>query len=204
MRVSQRATDGYEQHGNATDRFFTPQLDLTFVFVLTCACLLLRCQERRRGLQRFLTDLAAMPSPVCEDPVISQFLLCSAREWEALSASLAHAHGLGGVKGTAGAAWSFTRGLFNSMVRPNAGAESHAHDEHHDAAQASSSHHEALREHYDLMHENFEAIVLAEKELAEAWMELYAGFEISGQWRIDALGLCATAMQAVRRCVDVH
>lgn len=132
--------------------------------------------ERRRGLQRFLSDLSALPPPLCEEFVIMQFLLYSTVDWEATMMHLQNTHGIGSVKAMGGAAWSFTSKLFNNMVRTN---EDHSHDAFYAAQKESAEHHASLRDTYDYFNSKSSALLEAERNIAEQWLRFMPDFDLA-------------------------
>lgn len=132
---------------------------------------------RRRGLQRFLRELALMPNTVSEDRRILDFLLLPTQSWEATMNALQHTHRMGpSVKSH----WivQSTMSFVNQIMKDPA-LEDHTHDPHHTVSEESQSFHAQLQKQYEHLHTQVENIAVCEHEFAEAWMGWYEGFEQS-------------------------
>jgi hypothetical protein len=137
---------------------------------------------RRRGLQRFLLDLSRDPT-LSKEKLVTDFLLSSPRDWEAISAAAIQTHHMGGAKNSWLVQGTMSLGskLLANIKGDEDTTEKYAHDEHHRASVESGMLHQQLHTLYDHLNTQVDAVVEAEKELAEAWMEWYGGFEVSDE-----------------------
>lgn len=136
--------------------------------------------QRQRGLQRFLLDLSRSKT-LAEERLVTDFLVASTREWETISTSAQQLHNMGStgrwlLQGT----MNLTSKLLTSMGK-NTHPESHTHDEHYHTSIESGIYHQQLNLQYDHLNTMFDTIVAQEKELSEAWLNWYVGFEEQGQ-----------------------
>jgi len=166
-------------------------------------------QQRRRGLLRFLQEVALLPLAL--HSVVRDFLCCNAEDWAAARTRLEHEHGLGqplassvlqmGARLLATA----TRQLqdLREYATGTAVALPPAAQSDHDQPLCARSlaHHQRLGQLYGDAHAQLSAVVAAEHTLAVQWASWYPGFaeedDASQARRVEAsrslLGLGAAA-----------